>query len=154
TITLAVVSLGAMALILLESVRRFQADYVRSQVDALANASAEGQPYVIYSLDPYRGLAVPLLQERFQNDSQDFLKRFRLACALAELDEPPAEFLAEAVGRLPASPAECRNVTHALKPGGEGAFLLRNSFHHERDPVRRFRQAVVLLHLGYADAAR
>jgi formylglycine-generating enzyme required for sulfatase activity len=153
TVLLALVGLAVMGLVLLESTRQFHVAYVQSQVDALATASAEGQPYVIASLQPYQGLAVPLLRKRFDDDSVDFITRFRLACALADLDEPPLDFLAGAVVRLPLISAECRNVTHALKPTREGPWLLESRFEKEGDLLRRFRLAVVLLHLGSAGPA-
>ena len=122
-------------------------------VDALLVAPAEGVPYVIQSLEPFREQSFPLLLGQFENTTLPEGQRLHVALALAAFGEVKTDCLVESVATAPAE--EAGNLLTALRPVQVTAISsLRERFKNERDPQVKARQAITLLHLGQPDGAQ
>jgi formylglycine-generating enzyme required for sulfatase activity len=121
-------------------------------VETVLNATPEGLPSAIETLQPFGDLAVPLLRTRFVGAPVGSLQQLHAALALAELGEVQTGFLIECIPIVPAS--EARHLIRALGRARESVApeLLRRS-KTEAEPESRARYAITLLHLGNSRGA-
>jgi serine/threonine protein kinase/formylglycine-generating enzyme required for sulfatase activity len=118
-----------------------------TQVGLLLNASPRDVPIALAGLRPLAGLALPMLQNRFQEE-HDYSRKLHAAFGLAEFGQPDDDFLIDSLARAPAG--EAGNILAALARTQESASakLLRRTRKAEHSPSERSRYALALLHLG------
>jgi serine/threonine protein kinase/formylglycine-generating enzyme required for sulfatase activity len=123
-------------------------------VDTLLSATPESFPDALEKLEPFRDLAVPVLQERYRNAAGGSREQLHAALALAAFDEPDEAFLIDAIASAPG--AECKNIVAALQlVKGRVVDRLFAKYASSHPPgMVWLRCAVVLLQLGETEAAR
>ena len=136
----------------IENYRR-QAELV---VDAALDAPAAAAPYAARNLEPLRQYALPVLRQRFDDDSANPARRLRAAILLTLFGEPRLEYLINGIDS--ADRHECPNVLAALSRFGDSVLApLKDMVERaESQKNRRLKAklALTLLQLGEAGVAQ
>jgi serine/threonine protein kinase/formylglycine-generating enzyme required for sulfatase activity len=129
-----------------------QQTHAAIRVERLMKVSPLEVPQALHDLEPYAGLALPLLRVQFEDGSLNSTQRLHAAFALAHFGEVPEVFLLDQVLRVP--PSEARNLIAALGHGGAATQrLLQRRFGAAKKPADQARYAITLLQLGDGQAA-
>lgn len=124
-----------------------------TQVAAVLSAPADGVPYVIEALRPNQEKALPLLRQRFSDESLTKSERLHAAYALAALGEVHVDRLEQAIEWAP--PRECANLITALRLAETDATeLLWQNAQVEDDTKLKARLAILSLYLGDSRAMK
>ncbi|HEV3022994.1 MAG TPA: protein kinase, partial [Pirellulales bacterium] len=116
-------------------------------VENVLTATADGVRYALDNLRPIAHYGLIRLRQHFANEQADGVHRLHAAYALADLGEPPLEFLLDVVPTAPAS--ECRNLVAALEHQ-KSAAVAEIARRHATAAIaaHRARYAIVALQLG------
>lgn len=151
---LAVVLLAWIASAQMRAVRE-ESDRRRAEslVDAALTAPSDAVPYAVENLRPLSRQALPILRERFGDESQPKYQRLHAALALAALEEVDEAFFVDAIVDSP--PAESRSILTALARNRETVVpRLAARAAQETKPEAKARLALSLLELGDASVSR
>ncbi len=134
---------------------REENDFRRAEslVEAVLTAPADAVPYAVENVRPLSRQAMPILRERFGDESREPIQRLHAALALAAMGEVNEPFLVDAI--VNSSLAECRGILIALAQNRETAIpRLTARAARETKPETRVRLALSLLELGDETLAR
>lgn len=127
--------------------QRAEQRQANSLAEGVFTASADGLPFALARLRPLGRLVKPILWERVNDPRAHGAQRLNSAFALADLHEPPIDFLLDAIETAPG--VQCRNLVAALQNAHELALPeLKRRFDSAIDPKIRCRYAVVALQLS------
>jgi len=121
-----------------------------SLVDALLTAPAQAVPYTIQNLEPLEDYAIPLLEQRLDDEDTEPTQRLHAAMALAHFGRVETELLVDGIPTAPEG--ECHNFAVALDHASETATELLRQRAAKADAEsawhRKSRFAIVALCLG------
>lgn len=125
-------------------------------VTTALNAPAVAVPYAAQNVQPLRGLALPILQHRFEDPSLNPVERLRTAILLSHFGEHRTAFLIDCIDT--AEKSECRNILAALQSCGRPAITALNQQIQQAEKQKNWRLkarlALTLLELGHPSSAQ